>query len=248
MSEPTQTLTLPIEGMTCSSCISHVQQALAGLPGVSDVVVNLATAKASLTYHANQAGLADMQRAVADAGYHVPVAEVTLEVRGMTCASCVDHVEKALTGLRGVEQAAVNLGMGTARLRYIPGVATVGAMKRAVRDVGYEAQERSAGAEALDRERQARQEEVRRQGRNLLVAGTIGLLIMIGTFYDMLGPLKVVVPVWLSYKWVLGLLTTPIVFGPGRQFFIRSWRGLKHGVTDMNLLYATGIGAGKSVV
>lgn len=68
MSEPTQTLTLPIEGMTCSSCISHVQQALAGLPGVSDVVVNLATAKASLTYHANQAGLADMQRAVADAG------------------------------------------------------------------------------------------------------------------------------------------------------------------------------------
>jgi Cu+-exporting ATPase len=116
-------------------------------------------------------------------------------------------------------------------------------MKRAVRDVGYEAQERSAGAEALDRERQARQEEVRRQGHNLLMAGMIGLLIMIGTFYDMLGPLKVVVPVWLSYKWVLGLLATPIVFGPGRQFFVQSWRGLRHGVTDMNLLYATGIAA-----
>ena len=59
---------------------------------------------------------------------------------------------------------------------------------------------------------------------------------MIGTFYDMLGPLKAFVPKFLSYKWVIGLLTTPIVFGPGRQFFTNSWRGLKHGVTDMNLL------------
>jgi Cu+-exporting ATPase len=66
---------------------------------------------------------------------------------------------------------------------------------------------------------------------------------MIGTFYEMLGPLKAFVPEFLSYKWVIGLLTTPVVFGPGRQFFTNSWRGLKHGVTDMNLLYATGIGA-----
>ncbi|MBI3738335.1 MAG: copper-translocating P-type ATPase, partial [Chloroflexi bacterium] len=63
------------------------------------------------------------------------------------------------------------------------------------------------------------------------------------TFYEMLGPLKTFVPEFLSYKWVIGLLTTPVVFGPGRQFFTNSWRGLKHGVTDMNLLYATGIGA-----
>jgi Cu+-exporting ATPase len=122
-------------------------------------------------------------------------------------------------------------------------VATARAMTKAVAGVGYEAQERAMAADALDRERQARQAEIRRQGRNLLLATTVGLLIMIGTFYDMLGPLKAVVPVWLSYKWVIGLLTTPIVLGPGRQFFTNSWRGLRHGVTDMNLLYATGIGA-----
>src|SRR5512146_289294 len=116
-------------------------------------------------------------------------------------------------------------------------------MKHAVREVGYEAQERSEGADALDRERKAREDEIKRQGRNLIVAGVIGLIVMTGTFYDMLGPFKAFVPEWLSYKWVIGLLTTPIVLGPGRQFFINSWRGLKHGVTDMNLLYATGIGA-----
>jgi Cu+-exporting ATPase len=187
--------------------------------------------------------LTDMQRAVEDVGYGVPMSELTLDVRGMTCASCVAHVEGALRELTGVQEATVNLGLGTARVTYIPGVVSASAMKRAVREVGYEASERSQGADALDRERQAREDEIRRQGRNLLIAGITGLVVMIGTFYDMLGPFKAFVPVFLSYKWVIGFLTTPIVFGPGRQFFTNSWRGLKHGVTDMNLLYATGIGA-----
>jgi Cu+-exporting ATPase len=243
MTAMTKSLSLPVQGMMCASCVSHVEKALEELPGVSGVSVNLATNKASLSYDPARVTLADVARAVEEVGYTVPTAELTLDVRGMTCASCVAHVEKALTGLDGVTQAVVNLGLGTARVTYIPGVVTIGQMKRAVREVGYEASERSAGADALDRERQARKEEIKRQGRNLIIAATIGLIVMIGTFYDMLGPLKALIPEWLSYKWVIGLLTTPIVLGPGRQFFANSWRGLKHGVTDMNLLYATGIGA-----
>jgi Cu+-exporting ATPase len=236
-------LSLPISGMSCASCVSHVEDALKELPGVSNVVVNLATNKANLSYDPKQVKLQDLQRAVDDVGYAVTTAELTLDVRGMTCASCMDHVETALKELPGVTSAVVNLGLGTARVIYIPGVASISAMKHAVREVGYEAQERSEGADALDRERQTREEEIKRQGRNLIIAGAIGLIVMTGTFYDMLGPLKAIVPQFLSYKWVIGLLTTPIVFGPGRQFFANSWRGLKHGVTDMNLLYATGIGA-----
>jgi len=142
--------------MTCASCASHVENAVGQLPGVSGVVVNLATGKASLAVEPGRASLADIRRAIADIGYSVPVAEVTLEVRRMTCSSCVAHVEAALKELRGVEEAVVNLGMGTARVRYVSGVVTTGQMKRAVREIGYEALERSAGADALDRERQAR--------------------------------------------------------------------------------------------
>lgn len=243
MTETLAELTLPISGMTCASCVSHVEGALKELPGTSNVVVNLATNKATLSYNPQRVKLDDMRRAVEDVGYAVTSAELTLDVRGMTCASCVDHVEGALKELSGVQEAVVNLGLGTARVVYIPGVVSTSSMKRAVRDVGYEAQERSEGADALDRERQAREDEIKRQGRNLIIAGTIGLIVMIGTFYEMLGPLKAFIPEFLSYKWVIGLLTTPVVFGPGRQFFTNSWRGLKHGVTDMNLLYATGIGA-----
>jgi P-type Cu+ transporter len=247
MSNTLTELSLPISGMSCASCVSHVEGALKELPGISNVVVNLATNKASLQYNPQKVRLADMQRAVDDVGYAVMTADLTLDVRGMTCASCIAHVETALKELDGVTYALANLGLGTAKVVYIPGAVSISSMKRAVEDAGYEAQERSEGVDALDRERQAREDEIKVQGRNLLIAGSIGLLVMIGTFYEMLGPLQAFVPEFLSYKWVIGLLTTPIVFGPGRQFFTNSWRGLKHGVTDMNLLYATGIGAAYSI-
>ena len=243
MSKATNQLTLPVQGMTCASCVAHVEQALRAVPGVAEVVVNLGTNSARLSYDSARVAIADLRSAVAGVGYDVPTAEITLDVRGMTCASCVAHVEKALGTLPGVTAATVNLGLGTARVGYIPGTVSVGALKQAVREVGYEASERGTAVDALDREQEARAEEVRKQGRNLLFTGIIGLAVMIGTFYDMLGPLQAFVPEWLSEKWVLGLLTTPIVFGPGRQFFANSWRGMRHGVTDMNLLYATGIGA-----
>ncbi len=243
MTEPYIELSLPISGMTCASCVSHVEGALKDLPGISNIVVNLATNKANLSYDPQRVSIKDMQQAVENVGYAVTGSEITLDVRGMTCASCVDHVEGALKELPGVQDAIVNLGLGTARVVYVPGVVSTSSMKRAVREVGYEAQERSEGVDALDRERQSREAEIRRQGRYLIIAGVIGLIVMTGTFYDMLGPFKTFIPIWLSYKWVIGLLTTPVVFGPGRQFFSNSWRGLKHGVTDMNLLYATGIGA-----
>ena len=237
------TISIPVQGMTCASCVAHVETALKELPGVSQVVVNLATASATLTHDPLQVTTEELRQAVEQVGYSVPTSELTLDIRGMTCASCVAHVEGALTDLEGVTSAVVNLGLGTARVSYVPGLVNASRMKRAVHEAGYEAQDRSQGLDALDRERQAREEEIRRQGRNLAIAGGVGLLVMIGTFYEMLGPLGAWIPEWLSYKWVIGLLTTPIVFGPGRQFFANSWRGLRHGVTDMNLLYATGIGA-----
>lgn len=238
-----QTLSLPVEGMTCASCVAHVEKALTELPGTSNVSVNLGTNKASLNYAPDKVAISQMQQAILDVGYQVPVVEIILLITGMTCSSCVAHVEGALNGLPGVVEATVNLGLEKARVKYIPGVVTPAQMKRAVAEVGYQAAEQSTAKDNLDRERQAREDEIKRQGRNLLIAGIIGGLVMIGTFYDMLGAAQKFIPEFLSYKWVLGLLTTPIVFGPGRQFFVNSWRGLKHGVTDMNLLYATGIGA-----
>src|SRR3989337_2893873 len=76
----------------------------------------------------------------------------------------------------------------------------------------------------------------------MLVAWPLALIVMAGTFQE-IWIFPRFIPVWMGHRFFLFALTTPIVLGPGAQFFVNSFRGLRHGVTDMNLLYATGIGA-----
>ncbi len=170
----------------------------------------------------------------------------TLTVTGMTCASCVSHVEEALKGVKGVVSARVNLATSKASVEYYPAETSLSEMKKAVDEIGYEAEERLEGQAALDKEREARQKEIRKQLVNMLIAWPIGLIVMVGTFQPYWF-FPSFVPSWMNNKIFLFLVTTPIVLGPGRQFFIHSWNGLKKGLTDMNLLYATGIGASYSI-
>ncbi|MDP2930968.1 MAG: heavy metal translocating P-type ATPase, partial [Chloroflexota bacterium] len=234
--------TLSIGGMTCASCVAHVEEALKGVRGVKGVVVNLATSKASVDYEPSQASLSVMKKAVDEIGYEVVLSTASLRVTGMTCASCVENIQKAVSALPGVAKVVVNLAAGTARVEYEPAITPLSEIKKAIQALGYGAEERAEGQEALDREKEARQREIKRQRTNLIISWSIGLLVMIGTFQPYWF-LPSIVPAWMNNKVFLFFLTTPIVFGPGRQFFVNSWNGLKRGLTDMNLLYATGIGA-----
>ena len=233
---------LPIRGMSCASCALTVEGALAGTAGVKRASVNLTTEKAFVAFDPSVVTPAALARVVRDVGYEVGTEELALQVSGMSCASCVSAIEGAVGGLNGVESIAVSLTAGSARVAYYPGTVTPAQIKRTIRDLGYEAAEKLEGAAALDREREARRREIRRQGRWMLVSWPLALVVMLGTFQDV-WLLPRFVPKLLASPFVLFAITTPIVFGPGLQFFVNSYRGLRHGVTDMNLLYATGIGA-----
>ncbi|RJQ36620.1 MAG: copper-translocating P-type ATPase [Dehalococcoidia bacterium] len=235
--------TLSIGGMTCAACVGHVEKALKDTRGVKGTVVNLATGKASVEYDPAETSLSTIKKAVDEIGYEVILNTANLQVTGMTCASCVDHVQKAVSELPGVYRVVANLASSSARVEYEPQITSIGEIIKTIREVGYEAVERSEGAEALDREKEARDRDIKRQRNNLIISGTLGVLVMLGMFQPYWFP--DLLPVWLNdnMKVVLFILTTPIVFGPGRQFFVNSWNGLKRGLTDMNLLYATGIGA-----
>ena len=233
-------ITLQISGMTCATCVAHNEQALRDLPGVRSVVVNLATGKASVEYDPERATLADMRKAVSDVGYEVVLNRSQLRVTGMTCSSCVANVEKVVSELPGVGKVVVSLNTESAQVEYAPDINSLADIKRAIESIGYGASEKDEGQEALDREQEARRRDVRRQLINLIAAGTLGMLVMIG----MLQPYWFkFLPSWTNNKVLLFFLTSPIVFGPGRQFFVNSWNGLRRGITDMNLLYATGIGS-----
>ena len=233
---------LSIGGMTCASCVSHVEEALKGVHGVKGVVVNLATNKALVEYDPAQTSLTAMKKAVDGIGYEVVLSTASLRVTGMTCASCVENIQKTVSDLPGVAKIVVNLAASTARVEYEPAITSLAEIKKAIQALGYNVEERAEGQEALDHEKEAREQEIRRQRINLIISWSIGLLVMLGTFQPYWF-LPSIIPAWMNNKIFLFFLTTPIVFGPGRQFFINSWNGLKRGLTDMNLLYATGIGA-----
>jgi Cu+-exporting ATPase len=237
--ESSQT-TLIVHGMSCASCEAKVRKALSALPGVRDVTVTVQTGRVVAT-HDSQVNPNELAALIASLGYQVERAEVSLSVGGMNCAGCVDKVEKALASVPGVTDVTVSLGTGTARVRGYAGVMQKRALIESVTLLGYKAAEKLEGQAQLDREQQMRAAELRHQKRNMWTVWPLAIVIMVLTFQGMW-----IIPSFMptSVKnWVLLALTIPVVVGPGRQFFSHSWRGLRRGVTDMNLLYATGIGA-----
>jgi len=240
------TATLIIQGMSCAACVARVERALKQLDGVAGVHVNLLTGKAAVEYHPGGSGIAEMVNAVRDLGYEVPEEELLLTVRGMSCAACVARVERAVRALPGVTEAVVNLPAESAKIRYYAGAIDKARIKSEIDAIGYEASERLTGSEALDREKEARQKELRYQQRNMWIAWPLATLVMVGMFRDM-WIFPYFVPKFLGNVYVLWVMTTPVAFIPGWQFFKHSWNGLKRGATDMNLLYATGIGAAYTI-
>ena len=137
MTITTKETTMPILGMTCASCVSHVEKALNEVPGVAEATVNLATERATVKFNNSDIGTEVLVQAVRNSGYDVPSETVNLPIGGMTCASCVAHVEDGLAAVPGVVSAAVNLATERATVKYIPSITNLADIKKAVADTGF---------------------------------------------------------------------------------------------------------------
>ncbi len=148
----TEEITVTVDGMTCASCVGRVERSLKALPDVGAVAVNLATGRARVEF-GGRADSGAVVRALAKAGYPAREEIVQLEIEGMTCASCVGRVERALKAQPGVLEAAVNLATNGARVRFAEGATTASELATAVGKVGYGAHVRrdSEGPAAVDR-------------------------------------------------------------------------------------------------
>jgi Cu+-exporting ATPase len=136
MNDRDATIELPITGMTCASCVVRTERAIGKVQGVDKAAVNLATEKATVTFDPGAVSTDDLVAAVEGAGYGVVTAQETLPIIGMTCASCVSRVEKALRTPPGVLKADVNLATEKATVSYIPGQATYRDLVEAIRGAG----------------------------------------------------------------------------------------------------------------
>ena len=247
------TLGIPVEGMTCASCVGHVEKAIAKLPDVAKVSVNLATERADVVF-SSKPDIAAVVRAIEGAGYDVPEVTVELGVAGMTCASCVAHVEKAVKAVPGVNAATVNLATERVSVRHLGGVASIEAIEAAIRGAGYEPHRIGGDDASVDREREARERETTGLRRATLIAAVLTLPVFVIEMGSHLVPAihdLVMNTIGTQTSWLIQfVLTTAILFGPGRRFFKKGVPAMMRGTPDMNSLVVVGTTAawGYSVV
>jgi len=247
---PETTLTpieIPVLGMTCASCVGRVERAIAAVPGVAAARVNLAAERAHVDLGPDGDARA-VAEAIRKAGYEPVTHEVELKIGGMTCASCVGRVERALAAQAGVMSAEVNLATERARVRRLAGGAGVADLVRAVAAAGYAAEPVGApSAEVSDREAQARAAEITGLKRALAVAALatapLFLIEMARHFVPGAHP-------WLAttlgeQPWRLAsfALAALVLFGPGLRFYRKGVPNLLRRTPDMNSLVVLGASA-----
>ena len=232
-----------VSGMQCSACAQNIEKALNKQDGVISASVNLPMERASVSYDPALINPEEMEKIIDSIGYHVVKDRIVLEIGGMKCAACSQNVEKVLKRLKGVSSASVNITTGRAQVEYNSSLVSIDEIRKAVDGIGYSASLPADRKESEDRERKEREQEIRQQRNNLLISIAVLIPIMLGNMRMMFPGLFGFAPALLSDRNVLFLLATIVMVFPGRQFFIGTYRGLKHGVTDMNLLIATGTGA-----
>src|SRR5215203_4391757 len=228
-------ITIPVMGMTCASCVRRVERTLSEKEGVDEASVNFAAEKASVTYEPAATNPDDLIGAIRDAGYGADVRERTFSVTGMTCASCVGRVERALEKVPGVLEARVNLANERATVEYLAGEVEPRDLKKAIEGAGYGVVREDSSVE------DSHEREYRKLKSDFLLAAALTALILLGSLPHMLGLMLPFPTGWLNFG--LLLLTTPVQFWAGWRFYRGAWGALKHWQANMNTLVVMGTSA-----
>jgi Cu+-exporting ATPase len=264
-----------VSGMTCASCVRRIEKALSRIPGVASASVNLATEQATVHYDPTKVGMEQFRARVEKAGYGIralsresavaasrpvevegafdgspskgEIREVSLPIEGMTCASCVRRVEKALGRVSGVSQASVNLATERASVAYDATSAGMDQLRAAVEKAGYrlgngtkEAEPAtptvSGGEEVGSIDEVERQREVDDLRLKSLVSLAVGASMMALMYLPLHLNMTVLAPFLL-------IAATFIQVWAGGVFYRSAWVAARHGSTNMNTLVAVGSSA-----
>jgi Cu+-exporting ATPase len=220
---------IPVIGMTCATCASNIEKGLVETAGVEQARVNFASEKVSVKYDPTKVDLAKIKSTISQMGYGTATIKSIFPVGGMTCASCVARVQKALSSVPGVVDASVNLASEKATVEYIEGT-DFSDLRQAVQEAGYEL---GSEAETLeDVTMAARREVVVMRNRFMLAAAFTAIIMTLGFS-----------PAFTGKSYLMWALATPVQFWAGLRFYQGMWGALRHRTADMNTLIAVGTSA-----
>ena len=244
-----KTLSLQVTGLNCASCSGRAEKALNAVEGVETATVNLAAETAQITY-SDPATTETLINALSDAGYPAATQEVTLEIEGMSCASCVGRVDKALAAADGVLDVSVNLATETATIRYAAKATDVATLIKIATDSGYPAKVKSGDQADVDDKAKRKAEEISHLGRLTIIAAILAFPVFA---VEMGGHFIPGVRDWVNAtigdqnsRYMQFVLTTLVLFGPGLRFYKLGIPALLKGAPEMNSLVALGTAAAYS--
>jgi Cu+-exporting ATPase len=253
-----QDIDLPITGMTCANCARTVERTLGKTEGVGEAAVNYATERAHVSYDPATTDVSALIERVSKAGYGVAQASIDLPITGMTCASCVRNVERAINQQSGILSVNVNIATEKATVTYLPGSVRRSDLVAAVEKAGYGVLDLTNVEAPEDVERAARQAEIDRQKRLVLtgIAFTLPLflvsmardVVMAGLpagHAAMTGMESTVNPalswlLWAGWPFVFFLLATPVQIIVGKQYIVGAYKAALNRTTNMDTLIAMG--------
>ena len=229
------TLTLDIIGMTCAACSNRIEKKLNRMNHVQ-AKVNLTTEKATIDYESDDYHLEDFVEQIQSLGYDVAVEQVELNINGMTCAACSNRIEKVLNQTQGVQQATVNLTTEQAHIKYYPSATNTEALIKRIQNIGYDAETKTSSKAQSNRKKQ----ELKHKRNKLIISAILSLPLLLVMVVH-ISPISI--PSILVNPWVQLILSTPVQFIIGWQFYVGAYKNLRNGSANMDVLVAVGTSA-----
>ncbi|MBI2109388.1 MAG: heavy metal translocating P-type ATPase [Parcubacteria group bacterium] len=244
--------TFKIKGMHCASCAGSIERVLLKTAGVHSAAVNFASESALVEFDEGVASESNLAKAVESVGYKLdiptPVAKekitsrkglqtISVKILGMDSPHCAMVVENALKKLPGIQNTDLDFSNQRAKVVFNPQKLEISKIFEVITDAGYKPiEEEGEAKEMLDKEKIEREKQTKTLRRKLIVGGILSVFIFFGSFPEWF----TFVPEFLSNYWILFVLTTPVQFWVGLQFYSGLKLLIKYRTADMNTLIAVG--------
>ena len=223
---------IPLENVESEHCALIVDKGIQSVKNITSYTVELNNNRAVIETDKPEEVIPNVVKTIRDLGYEVTTIKKTIPVLQMTCASCAISTESIVKFLPGVVSSQVNYAAATLTVEYIPSLVTVSQMRQAVQSIGYDLfiEEGNENSETL--------EELHQKKYNLLKKKTIGAVFL--TL-----PLVIIAMFFMDIpyaNYIMWVLSTPVILGFGKDFFINAWKQTKHGSANMDTLVALSTG------